>query len=83
MPTIDEHPQTKFALFYGLVNRENYEYLAGGAFDLDGFRWRGDTLCVLTPGPTALNPPACMKPGYWIEHGNRMRERIERRGIQG
>ena len=79
---LDEHPQIEFALFYGRVNREHYEYLAGGAFDPDGFRWRRGTLCVLAPGPTARNPPACMKPEYWIELGTRMRGRIESRDIQ-
>lgn len=80
---LDEHPQTDFVLFYGRGYRDHYECLAGGPFDTDGFRWRGNTLCVLTPGPTSRNPPACMKPEYWIELGYRMRERIERRGNKG
>jgi hypothetical protein len=68
---LDENPLTEFALFYGLKYRDHYECLAGGPFDTDGFRWRGNTLCVLTRHPVRS------KPDPWIALGKQIRERIE------
>jgi hypothetical protein len=74
-----KHHRPKFALFYGLGNREHYERVTGVAFGEDNICWLGDTLCVLTPGPTARFPTACSKPEYWIHWGAAMRKLIEHR----
>jgi hypothetical protein len=66
-----------FALFYGLTYRQQYEKVAGGAFDEDEFRWSADTLCVLTPHPTSHlhgKPTPWAKGEWWIALGQRMRE---------
>jgi hypothetical protein len=70
---LDERPQTKFVVFYGLSYQEHYQYLAGGPFDNDGFRWRGNTLCVLKRHPVRSSP------GPWIDLGKTIRERVEGR----
>jgi len=69
-----------FALFYGLTYREQYEKVAGGAFDDEGFRWSGKTLCVLTPHPTSHlhgKPMPWSKGEWWIALGHRMRETVQ------
>jgi hypothetical protein len=73
---LDENPQTKFVLFYGLTYRNYYQELASGPFDDKGtFCWRKNTLCVLTRHPVRS------KPEFWIDLGKQIRERIGLRQI--
>lgn len=51
----------EFVVFYGLRSRDDYEQIAGGSFDPRGYRWSGNTLCVLVEHPTARpGQPASM-----------------------
>jgi hypothetical protein len=58
-----EANQPKFALFYGVSYRKEYEAIAG-PFNADGWRWTGKTLCVLTKHPTPRRGPA-PPASYW------------------
>lgn len=72
---VDNKP--KFVLFYGSRCREDYERIAGGSFDRRGYRWSGNTLCVLVEHPAA-------RPGkptaWWIRKGRGMRKRVQDAG---
>ena len=58
-----------FALFYGLTYRQQYEKVAGGAFDEDEFRWSADTLCVLTLRIPRLTCTASLRRGAGASGG--------------
>jgi hypothetical protein len=63
----------RFALFYGLSYSDDYEKIAGGTFDPDGFRWSGKTLCALTGHPARPTKTYA----YWTEYGKKLRARFD------
>ena len=69
---IETH-QPRFAIFYGTTYRSEYARVAG-AFGADGTTQLKNTLCVLTPHPTAPGGPA---PAYWIALGRTIRLRLD------
>jgi hypothetical protein len=61
------------AVFYGKSYQAQYEEIAGGPFDKDGFRWNGSILCALTTHPS--RPTRTYE--YWTEYGKRLRQNVE------
>jgi hypothetical protein len=67
-----EANQPRFALFYGTSYRREYETMVG-PFNADGWRWSGQTLCVLASHPVSRpTPPA----EYWRALGAWMRRAV-------
>ena len=63
---------------YGRSRRRQFESICGGAFDADGLRWRGATLCALTLHPKPQFRTA-EPPQFWINLGAEMRRRMNER----
>jgi hypothetical protein len=69
-----EANQPTFALFYGVTYRKEYEAIAG-LFNVDGWRWSGKTLCVLTKHPAPSRGPA-PPASYWRALGMWMQRMV-------
>ncbi|MDP9110536.1 MAG: hypothetical protein M3M96_02755 [Candidatus Eremiobacteraeota bacterium] len=63
-------PKPALALFYGKSFEKQYSQIAGGAFDGDGVRWNGATLCALTPHPSRPTRSYV----HWTEYGRMLRK---------
>ena len=63
-----------FAVFYGSRCRSDYETIAGGPFDRQGYRWSRSTLCAFVEHPAAH--PGKRTP-WWVKRGIEMRRMIE------
>jgi hypothetical protein len=70
---MQNHP--RFAIFYGLGYRADYEAIAG-PFDNDGFAWQGDTLCAIAAHPSRKRETA-----YWADLGRELGRRLPPRKL--
>jgi hypothetical protein len=66
---MDEHTPT-FVVFYGVTYRAEYEKVVGAAFNADGYRWHGNTLCALVRHPAARSSSPA---SWWLAKGYEMR----------
>lgn len=73
-----------FAVCYGYKFEEQFGGVVGGEVDIDGFRWRGSTLCALVPGPTSHlkgRPTPWASASSWVNKGRKMRAMVARSSV--
>ena len=70
---MDQH-EPAFLVCYGTTRRHDFEQIAGGPFDSDGFRISGRTVCAITIHPTPRFRPAPTRE-HWIWLGEQLRLR--------
>jgi len=70
--------QPAFLVCYGTTRRTDFEKIVGGAFDADGFRVSGKTVCAIVIHPTPRFRPA-PPPSFWVGLGQELRRRAEPR----
>jgi hypothetical protein len=72
-----EKDAPQLAVFYGTTYADQYARIAGGAFDSDGLRFSGQTLCALITHPA--RPTHTYE--YWTEYGRKLRKATDAHGL--
>jgi len=70
------HHRPAFLVCYGTTRRADFEKIAGGPFDADGFRVSGSTVCAIAMHPTPRFRPA-PPPASWMQLGQELRRRVD------